>query len=209
MQKIFFKQKNYGFTIIETMIAISLFLVVVLIGMGALLNASMLHQKAQNIRSLIDNLSFTMEDMSRNLRTGYDYRCIGATTANTDLIYDIGKSQSSKSGETCAGIAFESSTGDPSNDNDQWVYYIDNGKILKSTQAPYSLLIPSSLSPYVQLTPDDINIDPASGFFILGAESGDDQQPFVTIRLVGNIHYKNTDTPFNLQTSVSQRLLDK
>src|SRR3989339_2244393 len=64
-----------GYTIIETMIAISLFLVIIMAGMGALLNANLLHQKSQNMRSIIDNLSFIMEDMSRNLRTGYDYHC--------------------------------------------------------------------------------------------------------------------------------------
>src|SRR3972149_4215789 len=65
-----------GYTIIETMIAISLFLVIIMAGMGELLNANLLHQKSQNMRSIIDNLSFIMEDMSRNLRTGSKYYCI-------------------------------------------------------------------------------------------------------------------------------------
>lgn len=37
---------------------------------------------------------------------------------------------------------------------------------------------------------------------------GDLDQPFVTIKLAGLITYKNISTPFFLQTSVSQRLVD-
>ena len=62
-------------------------------------------------------------------------------------------------------------------------------------------------------------INDISGFSVLGAEppeangSGDLQQPFVTIRLVGSITYKKDSaeevvTPFSLQTSASPRLVD-
>ena len=64
-----------GYTIIETMISVSLFLIIVMSGMGALVNANVLHQKSQDMRSIMDNLTFVMEDMSRNIRTGYNYQC--------------------------------------------------------------------------------------------------------------------------------------
>lgn len=196
-----FRRINTGYTIIETMIAVSLFLVIIMTGMGALLNANLLHQKSQNMRSIMDNLSFIMEDMSRNLRTGYSYRCL---TGN-DNLSDVSTPLSCTNGW---GIAFESANGSPGNNNDQWVYYIDNtGKIFKSTQGPYIA------SNFIQLTPDEVVIDPLSHFSILGAESIsspqlDRQQPFVSIRLVGQITFKNVVTPFSLQTSVSQRLID-
>ncbi|MCM2339092.1 MAG: prepilin-type N-terminal cleavage/methylation domain-containing protein [Burkholderiales bacterium] len=66
-------KNNSGYTIIETMIAISLFLIVVMIGMGSLLNTTLIHGKSQDMRSIVDNLSFIMEDISRNVRTGYDF----------------------------------------------------------------------------------------------------------------------------------------
>ncbi len=188
-----------GYTIIETMIAVSLFIIITTTGMGALLNANLLHQKSNSMRSIIDNLSFIMEDMSRNLRTGYNYRCI---TVNSDL--DSANVAQSKSGQSCWGIAFESDSGFPTNSGDQWVYYIDNtGKIFKSTQGPYIT------SNFVQLTPDEVVIDSVSSFSVLGAEPPpNQQQPFVTIRLVGKVIFKNVVTPFSLQTSVSQRVID-
>jgi len=201
MKKINLKTRS-GYTIIETMIAVSVFLVVVTIGMGALLNANLLHQKSGDMRSIMDNLSFIMEDISRNLRTGYNYYCI----TGSDTLSNV---STPKSGQNCWGIAFEPATGASSDPNDQWVYYIDNtGKIFKSIKGPYVS------SAFIQLTPDEVSIDmTASGFSILGAEppkppTNDQQQPFVTIKLVGTITSKNVVTPFSLQTSVSQRAID-
>ena len=62
---------------------------------------------------------------------------------------------------------------------------------------------------WVRLTPDEIDIDPISSFSILGAEPlPDSDQPFVTIKLKGSIFYKDIESPFSLQTSVSQRMID-
>src|SRR3989338_999633 len=209
-----FKIKG-GYTIIETMIAVSIFIIIIMAGMGALLNANLLHQKSQSMRSIIDNLSFILEDMSRNLRTGYNYHCFTAgdtIPSTTSPIVSVPKS--------CINgwaIAFESADGDstaadgdPINHDDQWIYYMDSGKIFKSTAGPYSA------SNFIQLTPDEVVIDSAvSGFSVLGAEPpnytsppGDQQQPFITIKLTGTITFKNVATPFSLQTSVSQRLID-
>jgi type II secretory pathway pseudopilin PulG len=198
-----FRRINTGYTIIETMIAVSLFIIVVMTGMGALLNANLLHQKSQNMRSIMDNLSFIMEDMSRNLRTGSSYHCF--------IAGDVIPSTSSpvvSAPKSCANgwaIAFESTSGNPGNNDDQWVYYINGGKIFKSTAGPYSA------SNFIQLTPDEVVVDSVSSFSVLGAEPpslGDQQQPFVTIHLVGNITFKNVVTPFSLQTSVSERMID-
>ena len=133
MSKRYFKTK-FGFTIIETMIAISLFLVVVMVGINSLLNASVIHQKSQDLRSIVDNLNFIMEDMSKNIRTGYNYHCFvsGDTIPSTT-------SPIMSTPKSCASgwaISFESSTGLTGNDDDQWVYYISGGKIFKSTQGP-------------------------------------------------------------------------
>src|SRR3989344_6919944 len=122
MKSIFFLKikKQRGYTIIETMISVSLFLIIIMAGMGALLNANLLHQKSQNMRSIMDNLSFIMEDMSRNLRTGYNYHCFvsgDVIPSTTSPIVSTPKS--------CASvwaIAFEYAFGSPGNHDDQWVY---------------------------------------------------------------------------------------
>src|SRR5665647_2970799 len=70
-----FRRINQGYTIIETMMAVSLFIIIVMMGMNALLNANVLHKKSQSMRSIMDTLSFIMEDMGRNMRTGINYHC--------------------------------------------------------------------------------------------------------------------------------------
>lgn len=188
----FFSDKNQsGFTIIETMIAVSLFLIVVMFGMGALLNANLLHEKSDDMRSLIDNLSFMMEDMSRNLKTAREYRCLqgGSDFNSTPQSCELG-----------SGISFMSEYGS------RWVYYIENGQVFKSTDGGNN---------FTPLSANEITIDSTkSGFAVLGAEppnpagNNDNQQPFVTLRLSGSITYKDVVTPFSLQTSASSRYVD-
>ncbi|HEY4502990.1 MAG TPA: hypothetical protein VJC14_00950 [Candidatus Paceibacterota bacterium] len=203
-------QKNGGYTIIETMVSISIFLVVVMYGMAALLNANVVQRKLQDMHSIIDNMSFIMEDISRNLRTGYNIKCF---QKNVDTILSTATISASPTTRSCTdgwAIAFEPTFGHPSSYTDQWVYYLDSsGKLWKSTQG---VVAGSS----IQLTPDEVVIDQISGFSVLGAVPvalGDSQQPMVTIRLSGNITYKpgtpnSIVSPFSLQTSVSQRAID-
>lgn len=204
MQKFNFKNKK-GFTVVETMVSVSLFLVVVIYGMGALMNANLLHNKSQNLRSIVDNLSFIMEDLSRNLRMGGTFHCdvynVGAFPSPETISQPRDCSQGSY-------IAFECS--DPlaclkDRPEDQWAYRLENKiegggyNISKSTDG-------GAIGTWTQLNSNEIFIKSAS-FSVLGSTPGGDQ-PIAFIRLVGEIRYKNVVTPFSLQTSSSQRLMD-
>lgn len=195
-----FRRINRGYTIIETMIAVSVFIIVITVGLGALLNANLLHQKSQDLRSIMDNLSFVMEDISSTLRTGSNYQCFGSGQSLAPGT--LGAARSCASGWA---VAFEASGGSKASYNDQIVYYISvDGKIFKSTDGANN---------YNQITPNEVVISQISSFAVLGAESpaasgNNRQEPLVTIKIIGSITYKNVVTPFSLQTSVSQRLLD-
>jgi len=197
MKKIYFKKNKFtdGYTLIETMIALTIFLIVIVVGVGSLLNAYTINRQSQGMRSIIDSLSFTMEDMSRNIRTGYNYKCLeSGQDYNQDMLNIPGN---------CIGgygIAFEYSEGDPKINTDQWVYYIKEGKLFKSTQG---------LSNPIQMTPDEVVLSAkAISFSVIGSESSDKQQPLVIIRLAGKITSGENATPFSLETAVSQRVSD-
>lgn len=194
MKKLLLKRKSGGYTIIETMIAISLFIIIVMAGMGALLNANLLSQKSKDMRSIIDNLSFVMEDMSRNLRTGYSYYCITGDQIPTG-------EPSPSNCENGGGISFKST-----NPDSQWVYYTGTNP---NDSAKYSIFKSVGGGTAVQLTPNEVKIT-SSSFTVSGADTGngDKTQPFVTIELSGEIDYKDVKSPFSLQTSVSQRAID-
>lgn len=210
MKKNFFKKNKNGYTIIETMISIAVFLIVLMIGMNSLLNASSLHQKSRDERSIIDSLSFIIEEMSRNIRTGYNLRCINGPV---DLLDISNTPLSCPSGG--GAIVFEYTTGVPFDPiltdehlEDQWIYKVEadvsgtNFDIYKSTDGGTS---------FSQLNPEEIKFDSASGFYVTGAEppiNSNLQQPLVTIVLIGKITTKGVETPFSLQTTVSQRIID-
>lgn len=66
-----------GFTLVELMVAVGLFAVVMLLASGAYLMMIGLNQQAQVITTGIDNLSFALETMTRNIRIGSHYSCGG------------------------------------------------------------------------------------------------------------------------------------
>ena len=54
----------------EVMVAVSIFAVVVTVGIGALLTINTNYRKAQTSRQAIDSLTYVLESMSRSIRTG-------------------------------------------------------------------------------------------------------------------------------------------
>lgn len=71
-----------GFTLVELIVAVGLFASVMTIAAGAYLTIIRLNQQAQAIATGIDNVSFALESMTRNIRSGSGYGC--GTTSGTD-----------------------------------------------------------------------------------------------------------------------------
>ena len=53
-------KKNTGFTLIEMMVSVSIFIILLTFGMSALLNAVNINKKSQGMRSIFDNLNLTV-----------------------------------------------------------------------------------------------------------------------------------------------------
>jgi hypothetical protein len=108
-------------------------------------------------------------------------------------------------------LAFESQDGDASTADDQFVYAIFHSDPGDSS-SPFRLYKSTdSGQTYFPITPAEIEIDGgASGFAVEGASdiNTDTIQPRVIIRISGKIVFKNIETPFNIETTVSQRLID-
>ncbi|MBP9802924.1 MAG: prepilin-type N-terminal cleavage/methylation domain-containing protein [Candidatus Pacebacteria bacterium] len=200
-----------GYTIIEMMIAISIFLIVISIGMNGLLQSNLVLNKSRDMRNIMDNLSFVMEDMSRSIRTGYKYRCFDEGLIWENSYIQDGSLEIPRSCALGHAIAFEeATTGNVGEAKDQWIYRFGFDErtggftIYKSINGGLN---------FYPLTDSKIVFDQTSGISVLAAEPQDadpvnDGQPFVIIRLSGYIEFKGIKTPFNLQTSVSQTLID-
>ena len=188
-----------GFTLVEVMIAVSLFIIAVTIGIGAVLNMNSAYHKASSTRSLMDNLSFVMEDMTRNLRLGSEYDC----DDNGDC---LGGGNS---------IKFKDTTGA------KYITYSfvnkvaeDGGGLPDITAYEIGKQITDIESGIVEedstITSPEIDFDiNKSGFTVVGVGiETDNGQPLVVIKLAGKIKVKTDYTDFNLETAVSQRLIE-
>src|SRR5882724_2619217 len=111
------KQKDYnkGFTLIEMMVATSIFAMVMLMAVGALLSIVDNSRKAQSQETSFVNLDFAMETMSRAIRLGTAFHC-DVTSTSPDAVTEPHDCQSGAS-----SIEFEGFSGSSLNANDQIV----------------------------------------------------------------------------------------
>src|SRR3989338_3109725 len=75
------KIKNCGFTLIELIVALGVFMMVMTITLSAFLNIMDIQKKTEAFRKVNDNLNFAMEAMMREIREGKGYSaadCSGA-----------------------------------------------------------------------------------------------------------------------------------
>ena len=64
---------NHGFTLIEIMVAVSIFSLIMVISMGSILSVFDANKKSQTLRTVMDNMNFTLEGMTRTIRFGRNY----------------------------------------------------------------------------------------------------------------------------------------
>lgn len=78
-----------GYTLVELMVSVGLFAVVMTLAAGAYLTMLNLNNSAQGVSTSIDSVSFTLEYLSREIRTGSAYGC---PTTGVDCAYPNGGS---------------------------------------------------------------------------------------------------------------------
>jgi prepilin-type N-terminal cleavage/methylation domain-containing protein len=177
-----------GFTLVELMVAIAVFSIVMVVAMSALINVIDANKKAQSIKTAINNVNFALESLSKDLRFGSDYACIG----ETGLLRSDGCSV-----EGNFGIKYKSSITDENGDT-RWVAYFYN-EDNKSIGRDVSLVDDGDYE-FIDITSQDVDIT-SMKFYVI-----DNAQPYVVITLSGEAGVGKTATAFDLQTSVSQRL---
>ncbi len=199
---------NRGFTLIELMVSVTIFIIVMVIALGSLLSISEAERKAETLKTVMNNLNFGLESMARTIRTGVTYHCGG--TAPLDQPNDCLSGQSTfafipacVSGGACPPppTVYTLSSGDP----DCGTGSI-GGCIMVSKDGGNN---------YFALTAPEINITNLT-FYVVGSHpefdvgNADQTQPKVTITMHGNVPSgPSQTTEFSLQTSVTQRIYDQ
>jgi prepilin-type N-terminal cleavage/methylation domain-containing protein len=173
--------KNKGFTLIEIIVSVAIFVIVMTIAIGAVLSAVDANRKAQSISVVINNLNLAVESMVRDLRTGKNYATVSGCESTDACI----------SFEDRLGRTVEYSLIEPS---------LENGYIEKN--------VTSVANAYDEgrITSDEILIEKAE--FKLEGESTSDGPERILVRLKGYAGTGKTRSEFNIQTVVTSRTLD-
>ena len=169
-----------GFTLIEMLVSISVFMVVMLVAASSLLSIIDGNSKAQSLKSAINNLNFAIESMQKNIRVGTSY---------------LGRTSCSLESDTCIGfVSYKDSDNDSNKD---YVLYRYNNQ---SIEKCISLTGSATCSNFTRLTAPEVKIT-SMKFYI-----DNSSQPRVLITVSGEAGTKQRiKTNFNLQTTVSQR----
>jgi prepilin-type N-terminal cleavage/methylation domain-containing protein len=81
-------RSHQGFTLVELIVALGLFAFVMSIAMGAYLIMIATNREAQAVTTNINNLSYTLESMTRNIRNGKNYTCSASNNSFTYIQFD-------------------------------------------------------------------------------------------------------------------------
>jgi prepilin-type N-terminal cleavage/methylation domain-containing protein len=197
------KNGDKGFTIMELLVAVAIFSMVFVAVSASFISVIDAYQKVTATRTNVDNLTIALESMVRGAKTGLNYHC-------GDGDYSVPKNCASSAGDTTfaftnvnvprpLGISpslpivykFEATGG---------AY---PGRIQRSNDGGTTFYPVTVAPPTLKIT--------YMKFYVFGSQPypGDMIQPQVIIVLKGNVGVKEkVMTPFDVQTTITQRVLD-
>lgn len=186
-------QEQKGFSLIEIIVSFALFTVIMTVSLGALIVILDANAKAKSLNLVINNLSLSLESMSRELRVGSLYCDDPADYQTTTPLNDNCDTNGSTPSSFIMFRAADAESDEPAR------FYLDEvNKAIVRVRG-------GEIEPQ-NLTGSDININKLE-FYIRGTRGGDLIQPSVLIRVQGDTELLGIDTEFNIQTMVSQRRL--
>lgn len=221
-------KKNYqvsqtGFTLIEMIVSLAVFLVVITISVGALLMLIGTNEQLQAEQSVMTNLSFALDSMTREIRTGSHYYCDSDASSGGSNIFggdqdvlllnnDGSQKTNDCSGGTNAshrfqGISFVEGGNSITGNDNRILYYFD-----KTEKRLYRKIGDGTAQP---ITSSSINIEKAE-FYVSGSvplsvnSPNKEDQALVTIFIEASDAGDVLPNPklYRLQTTITQRALD-
>lgn len=192
-------------------VSLGIFTIVALVAVGALMKIMDANKKSIALKTAINNMNFTLESISREMRVGKNYQCcsgVGSPDDNNNLTPTLGTNTVGPSGGWT--IAFNSSKTKPwlSSPGSCHLIYAykfipkdgtTNAKIQKAQQTICEFSIADD--DFHDLISAEVNIDKS----IVSVDNSN--QPYATFFFHGMTGVKAKEqAEFTVQTSVSQRL---
>lgn len=215
-----------GFTLIEMIVSLGVFSVVALASVGALLMLIGANQRLQGEQSVMTNLSFALDSMTREIRTGTHYFCDSAANYNAgggNNIFEGGNDldtilvdnsvppkplardcSGAPGGHDLKGIAFIEGGNSISQNDDRILYFYDrnDGKLYRKVgdDNPESI---TSTGLFIR----DFQIF-VTGSAPLSSNSSEQDQAAVTLFVEAAEKDDPASKSYFVQTTITQRTLD-
>lgn len=175
-----------GFTLLEMIVSMGVFVIAVFLSVGSLLALTNAQKKALVLQSTQDNLRFALETIARDIRTGDFYYC----GSNVSDVPQIPSRKDCSSGSP--SLTFKNVSGNTI------TYQARNNRIQRKDGALN----------FEPLTSGDIVLGYLT-FYVIGSSDTDNFHPRVTIVAKGVSGSGSTRSELNLQTTVSQRTIQR
>jgi prepilin-type N-terminal cleavage/methylation domain-containing protein len=217
--------KSKGFTLIEIIVSLAIFSIVAVIAIGALVRVTGANRQAQAIQSGVNNVSFLLDAISREMRVGSSFKChwssgdLSTYDASTMTVNDCSSIVGGSGGDTI--VSFASSAVDPNTSTNLIYAYLFHKaptgliEIYKAEQAHSGDSLEGiangvttpGVDNFYPVTSQSVNItDYRVGIF---GGNGDASHPYqwAYFRLKGYVGIKIKDqSVFDVDTSVSERI---
>lgn len=80
------KTEKEGFTLVEMLVSIAVFMTVMTIAVGSFISILNANRKSQAMKTVVDNVTFAIDSISRSIKTGQDYKCANGTKDSVELL---------------------------------------------------------------------------------------------------------------------------
>lgn len=188
-----------GFTLVEVMVSLMIFMIVVLAAIGSLYSVNSASRKVQSMRTVLDNVTFAVESISRTIRTGQYVICGGLTNSIPGADPNCPFSNQNPS----STLLVYNTLGTPGRVQYRaGVNTNGGGSIQKQVEegCPFACV----WGEWISLTAPEVNVQNLS-FYVDGADSADGAQTSVAIVINGVATTADDVTSFAVQTYVSER----
>ncbi len=199
-----------GFTLIEMLVTVGLFVIIIAIAVGGFTNAIRSQRQVSSLISTQSNVSLALEQMARQIRTGYLFCHIpGVTNPNPTFVGAGGAPVTALPDCGCTISAPPAATG-------SWTcgaldfYDVESNHIIYSLSATGALMEAINANPAQSVTGNTVSVKHLQ-FELYGQTEGDHWPPRVTISI--GVSPSSTDPAvasdiLNLETTVSARSID-
>ena len=193
------KNNNKGFTLIELIVSIGIFTVVVIVALGAIITIIDANRKARTLTTVMNNLNFTMESMTRAIKTGTGPEIIGSTFC----VMEIDPSKSSGVGNEFLrrAVFYKREVVNGKGQIHRKIYNTEASPGTRNCSSPGT-----TLQDYTSITSKGVNINKFD--VSVYGNRGNSSQPRVFLLIEGDVEVNDKiSSDFAIQTTISQRKL--